>query len=190
MNTRIIVVGNDEKYKLSIKKMLVSSGYIVIGEAEHHSEILRLIKLRNPDMLIVDGDSNSLQVIELINAIGDDPMSAMMIMTMKLEHLLVERAKAEWFLFYHLKTLPESVILSNLEIALATFIRNMKQEMEITKLRNTLETRKFVDRAKGLLMKQRKIDEQTAFRHIQKISMDQSLTMKDVAKAIIISLSD
>lgn len=188
-STRVIIVSNDESYKTFLKRIFISSGYSIIGEVNNQSAALRLIKSRTPDLVIVDGDCIDINVIDLIEIIEQDLVSTLIVLTHQMRHQLVEKAKDSWSFFYSLKQVPEAMLISNVEVAIAQFKRYKKMEQEIDKLKKTLETRKLVDKAKGLLMDKLKLSEDQAFRHIQKISMDRSLPMKEVANAIIISYS-
>lgn len=188
-STRVIIVSNDDSYKTFLKRIFISSGYSIIGEVNNQSAALRLIKSRTPDLVIVDGDCIDINVIDLIDIIEQDLVSTLIVLSHQMRHQLVEKAKESWSFSYSLKQVPEAMLISSIEVAIAQFKRYKKMEQEIDKLKKTLETRKLVDKAKGLLMDKLKLSEDQAFRHIQKISMDRSLPMKEVANAIIISYS-
>ncbi|OEF96274.1 ANTAR domain-containing response regulator [Desulfuribacillus alkaliarsenatis] len=188
-STRVIIVTDDVNYKIHLKRLFMNSGHSVIGEADHQSAALRLVKSRLPDLIIVDGDCMNVNITNLIEIIEQDPCSALIVLTQQLQKQLVEKAKELWFYFYMLKQLPDTMLVSNVEVAHAMFKRTKKMEQEIDKLKKTLETRKVVEKAKGLLMKELDMTEDEAFRHVQKISMDKCLPMKEVANAIIITYS-
>lgn len=172
---------------MGLKRLFMQSGHSIIGEADHQSAALRLIKSRLSDIVIVDGDSIDINVAELTEILEQDPSAAMIVLTQQLHAQLVEKAKNSWMFYYSLKQVPEPMLVSNVEVAVASFKRSKKMEQEIYTLRKTLETRKLVEKAKGLLMNKMQMSEEQAFRHIQKISMDKSLPMKDVAQAILIT---
>lgn len=167
----------------------MQTGYSIIGEADHQSATLRLIRSRLPEIVIVDGDCKDINIIELAEVLEEDPISALIVLTNHITGQYIDKAKNYWYFFYGVKQLPDSMLASNIDVAYASFRRSKKMEQEIDKLKKTLETRKLVDKAKGILMMKKDMSEDQAFRYIQKLSMDKSLPMKEVANAIIITES-
>jgi response regulator NasT len=184
---RLVVTAADENYRTKLKQLFVRSGYVIVGEGENFANTLRLIRSRKPDLIVIDGESPDINISELLDVIESDKIAPVVILTSKLQQHLVNKAKEIWFFSYVMKPVAGQVLLSAIEVALANFERILKMEQEIERLKNTLETRKVVDKAKGILMQQLQISEEEAYKHIRKKSMDKCVSMKEIAESIILA---
>lgn len=186
-STRVVITAGANDYLKRLKQIFIQSGFVVVGESDNHAATLRLIQGRNPELIIVDKDSSDINIIDLIETVEADQLAALVVLTSYLQPELTEKAKESWFLSYIMKPVADPVLISSVEVALANFERFLKLEQEVEKLKNTLESRKIVEKAKGLLMKELDFTEDQAYKHIQKKSMDKCISMKKVAESIIIA---
>lgn len=189
--TRRVVVAEDESLiRLDIVETLRDNGFDVVGEAGDGEEAVRLVKELTPDLVVMDVKMPKLDGIsaaEQINAEGN--LVPVVLLTAFSQRELVERAAEAGALAYVVKPFTPADLIPAIEIALSRFQQFVALESEVADLAERFETRKLVDRAKGILNDKMGLSEPEAFRWIQKASMDRRLTMQDVAKTIIDQLA-
>ena len=147
---------------------------------------MRLVEELRPDLVVMDVKMPKLDGIsaaEQINASGN--IAPVVLLTAFSQRELVERAAEAGALAYVVKPFTPADLIPSIEIALSRFQQLVTLENEVADLAERFETRKLVDRAKGILNDKMGLSEPEAFRWIQKASMDRRLTMQDVAKTII-----
>ncbi|MDW7674638.1 MAG: ANTAR domain-containing protein [Bacillota bacterium] len=184
---RLIITASDSNYRTQLKQLFVQAGYVIVGESDSYTNTLRLVQSRKPDLIVIDGETSDMNIMELLHVIESDKIAPAVILTSKLQRHIVNKAKQSSFCSYILKPVAGPVLLSAIEVALANFDRILQMEQEIEKLKNTLETRKAVDKAKGILMQQLHVSEEEAYRRIRKKSMDKCISMKEVAESIVLA---
>ncbi len=186
-STRVVVVSDDPKYRTSLKQVFRQRGYVIAGEADNQTATLRVLQNREPDVIVIDGDSVDFTVMDIFDTIQGDKLGAVVVILSLLHSHIVEKAKQSYFFSYVLKPVSDEALISALEIAVINFRRFMQMEQEIERLKFSLETRKLVAKAKGILMKEMSLTEEAAFKTIQRRSMDRGVSMKEVAQAIILT---
>ena len=168
--------------------MLTDAGYEVVGQASNGEQAVALATSLRPDVVIMDVKMPVLDGISAAEQIGKARICPVVMLTAFSQTELVERARDAGVMAYIVKPFTASDITPALDIALSRWSEIAALEAEVADLRDRLETRKAVDRAKGVLMAKLKINESEAFRFIQKSAMDRRMGMKEVADAIIASM--
>lgn len=185
--TRVVIADSDLQSRKSLKAILSQAGHVVVGEAEDGLAALRLVRTRQPDLVILDAKMAVMDGAEFAYIIEDDGLAPVILMTQG-EHFRTNEQAGETQPFaYVIKPVTERNLLPIIDVVLKNFgkIRNLEQE--VTKLKDIIETRKLVEKAKGILMDSQKLSEAEAFKRIQKQSMNKRVSMKSVAKAIILA---
>lgn len=183
---RVVVAEDESLIRLDIVETLRDNGFDVVGEAGDGEEAVRLVEELRPDLVVMDVKMPKLDGIsaaEQINANGN--LAPVVLLTAFSQRELVERAAEAGALAYVVKPFTPADLIPAIEIALSRFQQVVTLENEVADLAERFETRKLVDRAKGILNEKMGLSEPEAFRWIQKASMDRRLTMQDVAKTII-----
>ncbi len=168
--------------------MLTDAGYEVVGQASNGEQAVALATSLRPDVVIMDVKMPVLDGISAAEQIGKARICPVVMLTAFSQTELVERARDAGVMAYIVKPFTASDITPALDIALSRWSEIAALEAEVADLGDRLETRKAVDRAKGVLMAKLKINESEAFRFIQKSAMDRRMGMKEVADAIIASM--
>lgn len=167
--------------------MLTDLGYLVVGEVGDGQSAVNLARELKPDVVMMDIKMPDLDGIDAAKILTEEQIAPVVLLTAYSQKELVERAKEAGVVGYLVKPFRESDLMPAIEVALARFAEFQAMNQEVADLQNALETRKLVDRAKGILMDTQKLDEQEAFRKIQKMSMNTRKPMKEVAEAIILA---
>jgi response regulator NasT len=180
------VIAEDEALiRLDLKEMLEEEGYVVIGEAADGENAITLTQSLRPDLVILDVKMPVLDGISAAERIAADHLAPVVILTAFSQRELVERARDAGAMAYLVKPFTKADLVPAIEIAISRFQEISALESEVGTLRDRLEVRKLLDRAKGLLQTQRGITEAEAFRWIQKTSMDRRMTMKAVSEEVL-----
>jgi response regulator NasT len=187
---RVVVAEDEALIRLDIVEMLRDAGFDVVGEAGDGEEAVRLAEEHRPDLVVMDIKMPVLDGISAAERIAGARIAPVVLLTAFSQRELVERARDAGAMAYVVKPFSAADLLPALEIALSRHQEISALEAEVADLADRFETRKMVDRAKGLLQTKFKMTEPEAFRWIQKTSMDKRLTMREVASAIIASASD
>ena len=165
--------------------MLEEEGYVVTGEAADGETAITLTQSLRPDLVILDVKMPVLDGISAAERIAADHLAPVVILTAFSQRELVERARDAGAMAYLVKPFTKADLVPAIEIAASRFQEISALESEVGTLRDRLEVRKLLDRAKGLLQSQRGITEAEAFRWIQKTSMDRRMTMRAVSEEVL-----
>jgi response regulator NasT len=188
---RTVLVAEDEALiRLDIVEMLRENGFNVIAEAGNGEEAVQLAEQHRPDIVVMDIKMPVLDGISAAERIVGAKIAPVVLLTAFSQRELVERARDAGAMAYVVKPFTAADLVPALEIAVSRHSELAALEAEVADLAERFETRKLVDRAKGLLQTKYGLSEPEAFRWIQKTSMDKRLTMKDVAAAVIASGTD
>jgi len=183
---RSVLVAEDEALiRLDLVEMLREEGYRVAGEAADGEEAVRLANELRPDLVILDVKMPKLDGIDAANSIAGERIAPVVILTAFSQRDLVERARDAGAMAYLVKPFAKHDLVPAIELAVSRFAELQALENEVAGLTDRLETRKVVERAKGLLMSKQGLSEPEAFRWIQRTAMDRRTTMKAVAEAVI-----
>ena len=185
--TRIIIADDESLIRMDLREMLTNLGYLVVGEvADGRSAVNQARELR-PDIIIMDIKMPDMDGIEAAKILTEERVAPVVLLSAYSQRELVERAREAGVVAYLVKPYREEELAPAIEVALARFAEFKDLEKQLADLQQALETRKLVDRAKGILMDKQGLTEAEAFRKIQKMSMDTRKSMKEVAEAIILA---
>jgi two-component system, response regulator PdtaR len=182
---RVVIAEDEALIRLDLKEMLEEDGYQVVGEAGDGESAVRLTFEHLPDLVILDVKMPILDGISAAERIAAERVAPVVILTAFSQRELVERAREAGAMAYLVKPFTKADLVPAIEMAVSRFQEIKSLEAEVSTLEDRLETRKAVDRAKGLLQTARGWSEPEAFRFIQKTSMDRRMTMRAVAEAVI-----
>jgi response regulator NasT len=182
---RVLIAEDEALIRLDLKEMLEEEGYAVIGEAGDGEEAIQLAEELRPDLVILDVKMPRMDGIAAAEAIADRRIAPVVILTAFSQRDLVERARAAGAMAYLVKPFQKKDLLPTIEMAASRFAEIVALELEVSGLTDRLETRKTVERAKGLLMTEHGMTEPQAFRWIQRAAMDRRTTMRDVAQKVL-----
>jgi two-component system, response regulator PdtaR len=183
--TRILVAEDEALIRLDLAEMLGEAGYDVVGQASNGEQAVEMARELEPDLVIMDVKMPVMDGITAAEEIGAAKICPVVMLTAFSQTELVERARDAGVMAYIVKPFTAADLSPAIDIARSRWTEMKALESEIADLGERLETRKQVDRAKGILMKKLKISEADAFRWIQKTAMDRRLGMKEVADAVI-----
>ncbi|MBC9732045.1 ANTAR domain-containing response regulator [Nocardioides marmotae] len=184
--TRTVVIAEDEVLiRMDLAEMLGEEGYDVVGQAGDGARAIELAQELRPDLVILDVKMPVLDGIAAAEAIARDRIAPVVILTAFSQRELVERARDAGAMAYLVKPFSKSDLVPAIEMAVSRFSELSLLEAEVADLTERLETRKSVDRAKGVLQQQLGLSEPEAFRWIQKTAMDLRLSMRQVADGVV-----
>jgi len=182
---RILVAEDDSIVVLSLKGMLESLGHTVVGEAQDGVEAVGLARALRPDLIVMDIVMPRLDGLEAAAAITAKRPTPIILLTAHGEDELVQRAESVGVLAYLVKPVDEDNLGPAIRIALARFKELESLRQEVNTLKEALETRKLVERAKGILMDRLSLSEEEAHRRLQRQARDRNLRLGDLARSII-----
>jgi len=186
---RVVVAEDEALIRMDVVATLQEAGYQVVGEAADGEEAVRLAIELVPDLMIMDIKMPKLDGISAAEKISELKIPVVLLTAFS-QADLVKRAADAGAMAYVTKPFKPSDLLPAIQIALSRSEELFALETEIVDLNERLETRKLMDRAKGLLQSKMKLSEPEAFRWIQKASMDRRLSMSQVAKAVLEQLGE
>ena len=182
---RVVVAEDEALIRLDLAEMLQDSGYDVVGQASDGEQAVDLAREHKPDLVILDVKMPVKDGISAAEVIGKERIAPCVMLTAFSDRDLVERARDAGVMAYVVKPFTIDDLRPALDIARSRWVELHALEAEIADLGERLETRKTVDRAKGVLMEQMGLSESEAFRWIQKTAMDRRLGMREVAQLVI-----
>ncbi|MFD0773343.1 ANTAR domain-containing response regulator [Streptomonospora algeriensis] len=186
-----MVIAEDEALiRLDLKEMLEEDGYAVVGEAGDGETAIRLANEHKPDLVILDIKMPVLDGLSAAERIAAERIAPVVILTAFSQRELVERARDAGAMAYLVKPFNKADLTPAIEMAVSRYAELSALEAEVSGLQERLETRKLVERAKGLLQSRHGLSEPEAFRWVQKNSMDRRLTMRKVAETVVETLGE
>ncbi|WP_425060269.1 putative transcriptional regulatory protein pdtaR [Sporomusa carbonis] len=182
---RIVVADNESIIRMDLKELLEEAGHSVVGEAPDGVKAVELARKYRPDLVIMDIKMPEMDGITAAKIISNEKLAPVLLLTAFSQKEIVEKAKDSGVLAYLVKPVKEANLFPAMEIALSRFQEFAELERELEEVKNSLETRKVLDRAKGILMDAYSLTESEAYRRIQQYSMSKRKSIREVAAAIV-----
>jgi len=183
--TRVVIAEDEAIIRLDLKETLQEEGYEVVGETGRGDEAVELVREHEPDIAILDIKMPGLDGLAAAREIAGERRAAVLILTAFSQRDLIEQARDAGALAYLVKPFERSELIPAVEVALGRFKEMKALAAQTASLEEQLETRKVVDRAKGILIDKHAMAEAEAFSFIQKRAMGERITMRVVAERVI-----
>jgi len=184
---RVIVADDESLVRTDLREALTELGYLVVGEVGDGQSAVNMARELDPDVVVMDIKMPGLDGIDAAQVLTQEKVAPVVLLTAYSQRELIERAKEAGVVGYLVKPFRETDLAPAIELAIARFAEFRALEQQVGNLAEALETRKKVERAKGILMEKQNMTEAEAFRKIQKMSMNTRRPMKEVAEAIILA---
>ena len=186
--SRVVVAEDDSLIRLDLIEMLREEGYDVVGEAPNGQVAVELTESLRPDLVIMDVKMPVRDGIDAAGEIAQKRLAPVVMLTAFSQREFVERATEAGAMAYLVKPFTQADLVPAIEVALSRYKQLQLLEAEVADMSERFETRKLVDKAKGLLMQKQDLTEPEAFRWIQRNAMDRRVTMKAVAQVVVETL--
>jgi AmiR/NasT family two-component response regulator len=187
MTTRILIADDEPLIRMNLRETLQEQGYLVVGEVGDGQSAVNLSRQLRPDLVILDVKMPHLDGVSAAQLIVGEGIAPVLLLTAYSSRELVEQARDAGVLGYLIKPVRDSELMPLIEVTIARWSEQESRRKELTQLKDRLETRKLVERAKGHLMDQQGLSEAEAFRKIQQLAMNSRKTMREVAQAILLT---
>lgn len=184
---RVIIAIGDQGQRHTVKDILNRNSYIIVGESGDGLTALKQIRSLQPDLVVLDYNLPVMDGLAIADILEEDRIAPYVVVVDYKERQGISKLRDGKTLTYLIKPVNEMNLLPAVEIAVDHYDKVIRLQKEISDLKNTLETRKLVEKAKGILMKTLGITEQEAFKRIQKQSMNKRVSIKSIAEAIILA---
>ncbi|WP_282580307.1 response regulator [Nocardioides sp. InS609-2] len=182
---RVVIAEDEALIRMDLAEMLEEEGYDVVGQAGDGAKAIELAQELRPDLVILDVKMPVLDGIAAAERIAGDRIAPVVILTAFSQRDLVERARDAGAMAYLVKPFTKQDLVPAIEMAVSRFAEVQSLEAEVADLAERLETRKAMDRAKGMLQAELGLSEPDAFRWIQRTAMDLRLSMRQVAEGVV-----
>jgi response regulator NasT len=182
---RVVVAEDEALIRLDLVEMLREEGYEVVGEAGDGEQAVRMARELRPDLIMMDIKMPGTDGLEAARTIAGERLAPVVMLTAFSQRELVESARDAGAMAYLVKPFSKTDVVPAIDLAASRYAEVAALEEEVAGLTERLETRKAVERAKGLLMAKKKMSEPDAFRWIQRTAMDRRTTMRAVADAVV-----
>jgi response regulator NasT len=182
---RVVIAEDEAIVRLDLKEILEEEGYEVVGETGRGDEAVSLVREHDPDVAILDIKMPGMDGLSAAREITGEQRAAVVILTAFSQRNLIEEARDAGAISYLLKPFQRNELIPAIEVALGRFKEMKALKNEVNSLEEQLETRKVVDRAKGILMDRHGLGENDAFTFIRETAMRKRVTLKAIAQSIV-----
>lgn len=182
---KILLADDEAILRLDLREMLADAGHNIVGEAANGQEAVKLARELRPDFIIMDVKMPIMDGITAAKTIAAENIAPVLLLTAYSQQDIVEKASDAGVIAYLVKPIREEQLFPAMEIAVNRFAQVQKLSAELDDLKDSLETRKLLDRAKGILMTAHGMTEQEAYRKMQQFSMAKRISLKELAESII-----
>jgi response regulator NasT len=186
-DTRILIAEDETISRMDLREMLENLGYAVVGEASDGVAAVNLARALTPDLVLMDIKMPGLDGIGAAETLAQEQLTPVLLLTAYSDREFVDRAVDAGVMGYLVKPFQEAQLKPAIEVALERWREKRQIEHDLAQTQETLETRKLVERAKGVLMDSQNLKESEAFRRIQRLSMNSRKSMREVAEAILLA---
>lgn len=187
MMTRILIADDEPLIRMNLRETLQEQGYLVVGEVGDGQSAVNLTRQLRPDLALLDIKMPHMDGIAAAKAIASEALAPVLLLTAYSSRDLVDQAREAGVLGYLIKPVRDAELMPLIEVTLARWTEQASRRKELIQLKDRIETRKLVERAKGYLMDQQGLSESDAFRKIQQLAMNSRKTMREVAQAILLA---
>ena len=184
---RILLAEDETIIRLDLRERLENLGHRVVADVADGQTAVNLAREMRPDVVVMDIKMPCLDGISAAAQLTRDAVAPVVLVTAFSDRELVDQAIGAGVMAYALKPIRDSDLMPAIGVAVSRFREYRLLTKEVDDLNERLETRKLIERAKGLLMSKHSIAEQDAFQRIQRLSMDRRIPMKQVAKALLLA---
>jgi two-component system, response regulator PdtaR len=185
--TRILVAEDEPIARMDLREMLENLGYNVVGEAGDGVAAVNLARALRPDLVLMDIKMPEQDGISAAQTLAQEKVTPVLLLTAYSDREFVDRAVDAGVMGYLVKPFAEAQLKPAIEVALERWKEVRQIQHDLTQTQEMLETRKLVERAKGVLMDSQNLKEAEAFRRIQRLSMNSRKSMREVAEAILLA---
>lgn len=185
--TRLVIADDESLIRMNLRETLVGLGYLVVGEAGDGASAINLARELRPELVVMDIKMPKLDGIQAAEVLTQERIAPVLLLTAYSDRELVTRATEAGVASYLVKPFREAELLPAIEVAIARFNELRAMDKQLGDLKEAMETRKVVERAKGLLMRTQGLEEAEAFRRIQQLSMNTRKPMKEIAQALLLA---
>lgn len=182
---RVLLADDEVLIRLDLREILTDAGHDVIGEAANGQEAVDLARRLKPDFIIMDVKMPVMDGLAAAKIIDQEAIAPVLLLTAYSQQDIVDAARDSGVIAYLVKPIREEQLFPAMEIAASRFAELQELNAELEKLQETLETRKVVEKAKGILMAAHGMNEQEAYRKMQQFSMAKRISLKALAENII-----
>lgn len=184
---KVLIADDDPIIRLDVKQMLEKLGYTVIGESEDGQEAVEAARRLAPDVCVMDVKMPVMDGIDAASIIAEEGIAPVVLLTAYSDQDLIARAQDAGVFAYLVKPFKPGDLAPTIEVARSRFEQNQQLRQEVADLNERIETRKLVEKAKGVLMEDHGLSEGEAYRRIQQQSMNARKSMREVAEAILLA---
>ena len=185
MTIRVVIAEDEAIIRLDLKESLEEEGYEVVGEAGRGDQAIELVRSLRPDLVILDIKMPGVDGLTAARTIAADRICAVLMLTAVSQREIIEEARDAGALAYLVKPFQKNDLIPAIEVAIGRFRELQNLDGEVDALGEQLESRKLVERAKGILMDELGFKEQEAFTYVQRTAMSERCRMRDIAERII-----
>ena len=185
---KVLVAEDDSLIRMDLIEMLREEGYDVVGEAPNGQAAVELTEALKPDLVIMDIKMPVRDGIDAATEIAEKRLAPVVMLTAFSQRDFIEKARDAGAMAYLVKPFTKADLVPAIEVAVSRYTELKQLENEVATMTDRLETRKLVERAKGLLMAKQQLSEPEAFKWIQRAAMDRRTTMKAVAQVVVETL--
>jgi two-component system, response regulator PdtaR len=187
MSIRVVIAEDESVNRVDLEEELEQQGYDVVGAAADGEAAVNLTRELHPDVVLMDIKMPKMDGIEAAETLTREKLAPVLLFTAYSDDELIERARAAGVVHFVTKPWREKDLKPAIEIALSRFGEFRAMENKVKDLEEALATRKVVEKAKGVLMEKYKLSENEAFKRIQRLSMNNRKSMREVAEAILLA---
>ena len=185
MAIRIVLAEDEAIIRLDLRESLQEEGYEVVGDVGRGDKAVEMVEALRPDVVIFDIKMPGMSGLEAAKIVSDKKICPVVMLTAFSQREIIEQARDAGALAYLVKPFQKTDLVPAIELAIARFAELRSLSGEVAALGAQLETRKLIDRAKGVLIDKHRLSESDAFAFIQSMAMSQRMKMGDIAEQII-----
>lgn len=187
MELRILIADDEPLIRMNLRETLIELGYLVVGDAGDGLSALNMARQLKPDLVLLDVKMPRMDGIAVAKVLCEEDLAPVLLLSAYSDRDLVTSARDAGVLGYLIKPIREAELMPLIEVTRARWLEQHSRKKEAAVLRDRLETRKMIERAKGYLMDSQGMTEAESFRKIQQLAMNSRKTMREVAQALLLA---